>query len=373
MRMIKAVRASAALGAFFLGSIVFVSVPAAAWQEQPDRLMTLNYGFGGANYYYCYGLSREGTSDVWGVTEIVDTDARVTLYQMLAALDQAADPFPGRPWSVRCTEDSAGGSTFSTRAQAEATRNYFMDDIRSRGHSLVEIPWPGKPGWSSKSAVAARKPAANKSAPEPSNSSGTRAASAPSRYVEIPGPNGPIRLSPEVAARNKAAADEYRRKVEEHARVTAERARAMAEHDRRIAEHRQNAAKAASAEEQYQREVAAAGERVAAHRVAMAEHAKKVAGASTNDDPNRCITSPAIKPGLRGNTEVRVTNGCDQKVDIVICLKRTSGDWLCGANFGILSQRSMTFMSTNATGEIYVDAVTFGSGNKLGRPAGVIK
>lgn len=200
----------------------------------------------------------------------------------------------------------------------------------------------------------------------PAKPAPSKPTTAPSKYVEVAGPNGPIRLSPEVAARNQAAADDYRRKMDEHARV-------MAAHDQTLAQHRQNAATAASAKEQHDREVAAAAERVAAHRLALAEHAKKVAGASTNEDPNRCITSPAIKPGLRGNTEAHVTNGCDQKVDIVICLKRTSGDWLCGARFGILSQRSMSFMSTNATGEIYVDAVTFGSSNKLGRPAGIIK
>ena len=194
---------------------------------------------------------------------------------------------------------------------------------------------------------------------------------APPKYIEVPGPNGEtIRLSPEVAARNKAAADEYRRKLDEHARAKAE---AKAEHDRRLALHQQSIATAASAKEQHDREVAAAAERVAAHRLALVEHAGKIAAASTDDDPNRCITSPETKPGLRGNTEVSVTNGCDQKVDIVICLKRTTGDWLCGAQFGILSQRSMTFMSINATGKIYVDAVTFGSNKKLGRPAGIIK
>ena len=190
---------------------------------------------------------------------------------------------------------------------------------------------------------------------------------APPKYVEVSGPNGTIRLSPEVAARNQAAAEEYRRQMEEHAR-------AKADHDRKLAEHQVNAATAAAAKQAHEAKLAANAAEVAAHKTAMNDYQKKLAGkASTDDDPNRCITSPAIKPGLRGNTEVHVTNGCDQKVDIVICLKRTSGDWLCGANFGILSQRSMTFMSTNATGEIYVDAVTFGSNNKLGRPAGIIK
>lgn len=190
---------------------------------------------------------------------------------------------------------------------------------------------------------------------------------ASTKYVEVTDPDGKtIRLSPEVAARNQAATDEYRRKMEEHAR-------AKAEHDQRLAQHRQNAATATSAEEQHKREVAAAAERYAAYKVAMADHARKVAGASTNDDPNTCITRPEFRSndGLPGNTSASVINGCPQKVDIVLCLKRTAGDWTCGARFGILPQSKMSYATLNATGEIFVDAITYGGGGKLKRPAGM--
>lgn len=187
------------------------------------------------------------------------------------------------------------------------------------------------------------------------------------KYVEVTGSDGKVvRLTPEVAARNQAAADDYRRKMEEHAA-------ARADHERRLALHQQNASKAALAKAEHDREVAAAAERLAAHRVALADHAKKIAAASTNDDPNTCITPPEFRSndGAPGNTSASVINGCPQKVDIVLCLKRSSGDWTCGAKFGILTQGRMTYSSLNATGEIFVDAITYGGGGKLRRPAGM--
>lgn len=269
----------------------------------------------------------------------------------------------GRQFSASVGQPQ-GATCFSHFADAEAAIYYKAQLLQKQAGYHVETGWNG--GFAAaaptrRATVTTKPEIARETRPGQS-----KPAPAAPEYVEVAGPNGTQRLSPEVAARNRAAADEYRRKLEEHAA-------AKADHDRKLALHQQSQANAALAKAEHDREVAAAAERVAAHRVALAEHARKVAGASTDDDPNRCITSPAIKPGLRGNTEVRVTNGCDQKVDIVICLKRTTGDWLCGAQFGILSQRTMNFMSTNATGEVYVDAVTFGSGNKLGRPAGIIK
>ncbi len=263
-----------------------------------------------------------------------------------------------------------GGCNVETSA-ADAQWRYgeFTKFYPSHPKELILVDWQMSPPaktTKSKDAGAPARPVKTAASP-----AAATPVVAPPKYVEVAGPNGTIRLSPEVLARNQAAADQYRRDMEAHERA---KAALMAEQDQRLALHQINADKAAAAKAQHDREVAAAAERVAAHKLALAEPAKLVATkASTDTDPNRCISSPETKPGLRGNTEVRVVNGCDQKVDIVICLKRTSGDWLCGANFGILSQRSMTFMSTNATGEFYVDAITFGSGNKLGRPAGIIK
>lgn len=252
----------------------------------------------------------------------------------------------------------------------ERRRNWNLDHSQSRSAWMDEFaapPPPTKPtrvmvtGPSSPPARDPTDTARKRKIAEPSAD-----APAPSRYVEVAGPNGPIRLSPEVAARNQAAADDYRRKMEEHAR-------AKAEHDQRLAQHRQNTGTAAAAEEEHKREVAAAAERVAAHRVAMADHARKVAAASTNDDPNTCITRPEFRSndGSPGNTSASVINACPQKVDIVLCLKRTTGDWTCGAKFGILTQGKITYASRNATGEVFIDAITYGGGGKLKRPAGM--
>lgn len=94
-----------------------------------------------------------------------------------------------------------------------------------------------------------------------------REAIASSRYVEVAGPDGPIRLSPEVAARNKAAADEYRRKMVEHANATAN-------HERKLALHQQSIASAAAEKREHERRIAANAAEVAAYQAALLEHRK---------------------------------------------------------------------------------------------------
>lgn len=269
----------------------------------------------------------------------------------------------GRQFSASVGQPQ-GATCYSHFADAEAAIYYKAQLLQKQAGYHVETGWNG--GFA---AAALVKRATVMTKPEITRQSGPdvpKRDPAPSKYVEVASPDGPIRLSPEVAARNEAAADDYRRKMDEHAR-------AKTEHDQRLAQHRQNAATAASATEQYKREVASAAERVAAHRLAMADHAKQVAGASTNDDPNTCITRPEFRSndGFPGNTSASVINGCPQKVDIVLCLKRTAGDWTCGAKFGILTQGKMTYSSRNATGEIFLDAITYGGGGKLKRPAGM--
>jgi len=288
----------------------------------------------------------------------------------IGEFDRSKDSETRRYFNATCTNMSTGWEPRPCTGSINRVTS-------GRKHSIMEFAMglfhPQEGVLASKNDVATRKtPPRNASSSNTTATTGSttpnsaKPAAAPSRHVEVAGPDGPIRLSPEVAARNQAAADEYRRKMDEHAR-------ANAEHDQRLAQHRQNTATAASAEEQYKREVAAAADRVAVHRVAMADHARKVAGASTNDDPNICITRPEFRSndGFPGNTSASVINGCPQKVDIVLCLKRTTGDWTCVAKFGILTQGKMTYSSRNATGEIFVDAITYGGGGKLKRPAGM--
>lgn len=60
--------------------------------------------------------------------------------------------------------------------------------------------------------------------------------------------------------------------------------------------------------------------------------------ASVRDNPNQCVTRPAIKPGsCKGGLEISVINGCGQPVDVRLCLKR-NGAWACIASWGVPSQ-----------------------------------
>lgn len=228
------------LGAALAATIVLTQAASASAQSEPDRLLRLNMGFGDAEYYFCSATSRDAPRAIQVITEVVTTDARVTLYQMLAGIEAVANPLPGRPWrDVSCHENSGGGSnTFQTREAAEDYRGQWITAARAEGTTIVELPWPGTFGRDDKRNIATDKRKADGLAqanslptapPVPANS----------KYVEVAGPDGPIRLSPEVAARNQAAADAYRRRMEEHDR-------AMAAHEQRLAQHRQNAATAAS-------------------------------------------------------------------------------------------------------------------------------
>jgi len=353
MHVSKAFGASFALVMMFVAAIFTSSVSAA--QRQPEI----------AGYCWATELTSQGT----------------TLYHS-AVFQKASTYFDRDDWRVDFRAhlhdrgvdvQNAGCRVWPGNEDAILSVKEAQSKDASSATQIVTVDWVPDDTFGGSKIREAESPPRTKSDSRPSAKSAysqttpSTSVPAPPKYVEVAGPDGKtIRLSPEVAARNKAAAEEYRHKMEAHAQ-------AKADHDQKLVDHQRNAANATAAKQAHERVLAAKAAEVAAHKAAMDDYNKKLAGASTEDDPNRCITSPAIKPGLRGNTEVHVTNGCDQKVDIVICLKRTSGDWLCGAQFGILAQRSMSFMSTNATGEIYVDAVTFGSKNKLGRPAGIIK
>jgi hypothetical protein len=90
------------------------------------------------------------------------------------------------------------------------------------------------------------------------------------KYVEATGPDGKtVRLSPEVAARNKAAEQEYQRKTEEHQRKTKEREEAIAQAERDAA---QKVANAAAEKRAYEQKLAINEAQVAAHAAALEQH-----------------------------------------------------------------------------------------------------
>ena len=89
---------------------------------------------------------------------------------------------------------------------------------------------------------------------------------APPKFIEVAGPDGPIRLSPEVAARNQAAADEYRRKMEAHARH-------KTDHDRKMAEYEESIARAGRALRDHEALLRA---QQVEHQKQLREHAARV-------------------------------------------------------------------------------------------------
>lgn len=280
MRNSKAIFGGKVLALSFLGTVLFAHSPVSAIQSEPDRLLRLNGGFGNANYYFCFAQSREAAYGVQVFTEVVSTDARVTLHQMLSGVDAATNPLPGRPWrDVRCMEDIGGGyATFKTREDAESYRQEAMASSRKNRMTIVEIPWPGKLG--DRDAVRstpkkARRPAKTASvAGDAGRSTNSELPTLAPKYVEIAGPSGTIRLSPEVLARNEAAAEQYRRKMEEHTR-------AKAEHERQLTLHEISQANAANEQREYQRRLATNEAQVAAHSAAMARHSATT-GAAAN-------------------------------------------------------------------------------------------
>ena len=90
------------------------------------------------------------------------------------------------------------------------------------------------------------------------------------KYVEVPGPNGVMRLSPEVAARNKAAAEEYQRKIKEHSEAVAlakaNNERRAAEHATALARHAESVAETAAEMREYERKLAANAAEIAARK-----------------------------------------------------------------------------------------------------------
>lgn len=152
-------------------------------------------------------------------------------------------------------------------------------DIEAKGKELnriIQVDWVPEDTY-----VGSRSPTSNRqksvardSAPseksKPGQPTSPKTASVPTKYIEVPSPNGTIRLSPEVAARNQAAADDYRRKMDEHAR-------AKAEHERKLAKHEQSVAQAAAEKRAHEERLAANAAQVASHQAALFEHRKLAA------------------------------------------------------------------------------------------------
>ena len=92
--------------------------------------------------------------------------------------------------------------------------------------------------------------------------------------------------------------------------------------------------------------------------------------ASTDTDANRCITPAQLKSNdtFPGNTAAYVTNGCTTPVDVRICLMKEGKGWNCGMTFGLAPQKSWSWSSFHATGQVFVDARVAGSTRQMESP-----
>lgn len=158
----------------------------------------------------------------------------------------------------------------------------------------------------------------------------------------------------------EAAASEQQRQEQELAAAEARRqkdlADAKAERDRLAAE-----------KAKLQKEIADA--KAERDRLA-AEDAKRKQEASTDTDANRCVTSPELRQNdtFQGNTAAYVTNGCGTPVDVRICLMKEGQGWNCGMTYGLQPQKSWSWSSMKATGQVFLDARVAGSSRKMASP-----
>ena len=92
--------------------------------------------------------------------------------------------------------------------------------------------------------------------------------------------------------------------------------------------------------------------------------------ASTANDANRCVSAAQLKSDdtFAGNTAAYVTNGCDTPVDVRICLMKEGKGWNCGMTYGLAPQKTWSWSSFKATGQVFVDARVAGSNRKMASP-----
>jgi peptide methionine sulfoxide reductase MsrA len=105
-----------------------------------------------------------------------------------------------------------------------------------------------------------------------------------------------LRLSPEVAARNQAAAEQYRREMEAYAK-------AQSEHARKIAQHMDNTRTAAQARQEHERQLAVNAAQVAANQAAQEEYKKALAKPAGVNSVYRGFNGPTCE--IARNSAVR--------------------------------------------------------------------
>lgn len=172
---------------------------------------------------------------------------------------------------------AAVGASYATcynHLEDASGATYYRSEALEKGLGQhIESAWAGgRPA--APSARAERKPDTSAGGIQITGPSSNSPPSAPApaapKYVELAGPDGKIvRLSPEVVARNQAAAQEYQRKIQEYERKTREREEAIAQAKRDAA---QKVANAAAEMGVYEQKLAVNEAQVAAHSAALEQH-----------------------------------------------------------------------------------------------------
>jgi len=180
----------------------------------------------------------------------------------------------------------------NARDKATAEERKRAWQIKNSNHAIVETRWveAGGSAANGNSKAMSVSAGAGLAPNEVSISFGGSSTKAgverpvPTKYVEVQGPNGPMRLSPEVAARNEAVADEYRRKMQAHARD-------KADHDRKMTEYQESRARAGRALEDHAAQLRAQQEE---HQRQLREHAARVEGRDSNSPCARYRASKGV-------------------------------------------------------------------------------
>lgn len=166
-----------------------------------------------------------------------------------------------------------GSNCRAWRGGADAVATAIEEDAKVPSHiqRVVKLDWvPDDTIGGSNGQSSERPSLASHEAVAP-----TKTPAASKVRVKTAGLTPTLRLSPEVAARNEAAAAEYRRKLAEREQSIA---LAKSEHDRNLAKHAESVAKAAAEKREYERQLAANAAQTASAQLEYKKALAKPAG-----------------------------------------------------------------------------------------------
>lgn len=209
--------------------------------------------------------------------------------------------FAGRA-DVTATQRQFAASVGAPRADCDHFYNAGtrLADARENlaNHLAKYAAWHVNTGWTGSNAPLASAPptAPAKNAVNTAKPAATDKPATPFIEVTDKDSGKTLNLSPEVAARNQAAADRYQREMEAHAK-------AQADHSRKLAQHAENTRNAAAAKQEHERQLALNAAQVAANQAAHEEHRKAAAKPAGVNSVYRGFSGPTCE--IARNSAVR--------------------------------------------------------------------